>query len=96
MSVAMIKVYLPVGFAKKEVYARFNENGIKGTVSIRQTSNDLIIVTATLYVVDGSNVKQCDWKIRNFPVDYTILEDRCSNNYLGTVYVIVLKCYADI
>jgi len=66
-----------------QLISRFSQDLIHGSILFSQHSliDDIIQISVSLK--NFGNSLQWSWQIREFPVDYTILADRCSEKNLG-------------
>ncbi|XP_050528218.1 uncharacterized protein LOC126898318 [Daktulosphaira vitifoliae] len=66
-----------------QLVARFSQHQIHGIVIFSQHSSieDIILISISLSNLEESS--NWSWEIRELPVDYTILYDRCSDTNLG-------------
>lgn len=66
--------------------AYISENNLHGEISFRQSAEeDIITVTALVKSLSPETIATVSWNIRQLPVDYTTLDQRCTNNALGPV-----------
>lgn len=65
--------------------AYISENNLHGIIHFnREASDDIVIITGHVKTLE-TRVENVSWSIRQLPVDYTTLEQRCSNEVLGLV-----------
>ncbi|XP_026804205.1 uncharacterized protein LOC113547860 [Rhopalosiphum maidis] len=66
-----------------QLISRFSQNLIHGSILFSQHSliDDIILISVSLK--NFGNSLQWSWQIKEFPVDYTNLVDRCSDKNLG-------------
>lgn len=66
-----------------QLITRFSQNLIHGSILFSQHSSidDIILISVSLNNFGDSS--QWSWHIKEFPVDYTILTDRCTDKNLG-------------
>jgi len=66
-----------------QLITRFSQNGIHGSVLFSQHSSIDDIIQISVSLNNFGNPSQWSWYIKEFPVDYTILNDRCTDQHLG-------------
>jgi len=66
-----------------QLVTRFSQNQIHGSIFFSQHSSidDIILISVSLDNF-GDSLKW-SWEIKEFPVDYSILTDRCTEQNLG-------------
>lgn len=66
-----------------QLITRFSQNLIHGSISFSQHSSIEDIILISVLLNNFGNPSQWSWQIKEFPVDYSILSDRCSDKNLG-------------
>lgn len=69
--------------------AYISAGGLHGEVRFEQKTENSIRIRFALQTTLQYPDQQWFWSITQFPVDYTVIEDRCSRRHLGERY---LKC----
>lgn len=69
--------------ASVQLITRFSQHEISGSILFSQHSliEDIIIISVTLNNFGEPSL--WSWKIKEFPVDYSILTNRCTDQNLG-------------
>jgi len=77
--VQAIEIKAPLSQGKLRGEIRFSQQQAGGDVNVR----------VVLLLTDGAEAKNIDWQIREFPVDYRLVDggDRCSNGRLGKTLI---------
>lgn len=66
--------------------AYISENNLHGEIYFRHSAEeDIVIVTAVVRTFTSETLENVSWNIRQLPVDYTALDQRCTDNALGSV-----------
>lgn len=67
--------------------AYISENNLHGEIYFQHSAEeDIVTVTAFIKTLTTETVENVSWNIRQLPVDYTTLNQRCTNNALGPMY----------
>lgn len=66
-----------------QLITRFSQNQIYGTILFSQHSliDDIILISVSLNNL--GDLSLWSWQVKEFPVDYTMLTDRCTDQNLG-------------
>lgn len=73
------------GHPTVELVAEFSQSGIQGNIIFMQLHTNEILIKTNLEWTVAEDPPQFSWKICEFPVDYTQIEDRCNKKKLGNV-----------
>lgn len=66
------------------ISAHINENDIRGTIQFKKAASaDIVTVVGFINSLRNETGENVSWNIRQLPVDYATLDDRCSNQNLG-------------
>lgn len=66
-----------------QLITRFSQNRIHGSILFSQHSSNDDIIQISVSLNNFGEPSQWSWQIKEFPVDYTILSDRCTDKNLG-------------
>ncbi|XP_065226507.1 uncharacterized protein Rsod [Planococcus citri] len=68
------------------ILAHIDENDLRGIIQFKKSpSEDIVTVTGFIKSLSNGTSENVSWNIRQLPVDYTIFDDRCSNQNLGPI-----------
>lgn len=66
-----------------QLITRYSQNGIHGSILFSQHSSIDDIIQISVSLNNFGDMSQWSWHIKEFPVDYTIVNDRCTDQHLG-------------
>ncbi|KAJ4431919.1 hypothetical protein ANN_20526 [Periplaneta americana] len=66
-----------------QLTAYISQSGLHGEVIFQQQSGDGVTVRTSLQAIDGQS--QWSWSVRELPVSYSSIDDRCGDNHLGSI-----------
>lgn len=69
--------------ASVQLITRFSQNEISGSILFSQHSliEDIILISVSLN--NFGEASEWSWQIKEFPVDYSMLTNRCTDQNLG-------------
>lgn len=66
-----------------QLITRFSQNRIHGSILFSQHSSNDDIIQISVSLNNFGESSQWSWQIKEFPVDYSVLADRCTDKNLG-------------
>lgn len=69
--------------ASVQLTTRFSQNGIHGSILFSQHTSIDDIIQISVSLNNFGDESQWSWQMKEFPVDYTILTGRCTDQNLG-------------
>ncbi|XP_054261582.1 uncharacterized protein LOC128985759 [Macrosteles quadrilineatus] len=84
MLLVLIILTVTGGGSAVQLIARFSSHGVHGTVQFSQTQSLVEVETELSWTKDEARPDTVSWAVHRFPVDYRVLEDRCSDARIGS------------
>ncbi|XP_065353050.1 uncharacterized protein Rsod [Cloeon dipterum] len=73
-----------------QIWVPLSQGRIRGEIRMNQAhAGAEVSVRVALLLTDGGSAQALDWQVREFPVDYRVVDggERCSNNRLGKTLI---------